>query len=245
VSDSIPQPPQQPPQDDTTVHELEWWKWVLMVPLALVIRLWTASLRMRVDDASLPPRLLAYDGPMILLLWHNRLFAAGKVFRCVRRKRGRRLYGIVSASRDGALLTAFFKFVGIDAVRGSSSRRGMHAARAAVQKVREGHDLGITVDGPRGPAYQAKPGAAMLAIHANTPLLLIAPIYDNAWRAKSWDRFYIPKPFSTVRLNLRLLDSCAGLVDDPSDANRRDAVADGIERALRELSAGSDPEFGI
>lgn len=146
------------------------------------------------------------DEPVAFVLWHNRLFLASEIHR--RYRSHRPLYALISASKDGAMLTAFFSMVtGMRAVRGSSSNFAREAATALVDVLREGHDIGITPDGPRGPCYEMKPGAVIVPRRTNTPLLLIGGEFESAWQLKSWDRFYLPKPFSRVRLHCELIES--------------------------------------
>jgi lysophospholipid acyltransferase (LPLAT)-like uncharacterized protein len=90
------------------------------------------------------------------------------------------------------------------AVRGSSSRFGREAASALVDVIRAGHDIGITPDGPRGPCYDVKPGALIVSRRTQTPMLLLGAEFSRASRLKSWDRFYLPRPFSRVRIRCEL-----------------------------------------
>lgn len=138
------------------------------------------------------------DEPIAMVLWHNRLFLSAEIVR--RYRKGRPAYALVSASRDGAWLAAFFSIAGMRTVRGSSSRLGREAAMALVGVLRSGQDIGVTPDGPRGPCYDLKPGALIVARRTQTPLLLIGAEFHSAWRVKSWDRFYLPKPFSRVTM---------------------------------------------
>lgn len=167
------------------------------------------------------------DVPVALVLWHNRLFLAAEIHR--RYRSHRPAYALISASRDGALLAAFFSMVGgLRAVRGSSSKLGREAASALVEVQRAGHDIGITPDGPRGPCYALKPGAVIVPRRTGSPLLLIGGEFTSAWRLKSWDRFYLPKPFSRVRMRCELIES-AQLAD-------RDAAAEMIKARLLALN---------
>lgn len=146
------------------------------------------------------------DVPVAFVLWHNRLFLASEIHRRFRPHRP--LYALISASKDGALLTAFFGMVGgLRAVRGSSSNFGREAASALVEVQREGHDIGITPDGPRGPCYDMKAGAVIVPRRTGAPLLLVGGDFESAWQLKSWDRFYLPKPFSRVRLRCELIEN--------------------------------------
>jgi lysophospholipid acyltransferase (LPLAT)-like uncharacterized protein len=90
-------------------------------------------------------------------------------------------------------------------VRGSSSRLGREAATALVEVLRAGHDIGITPDGPRGPCYDLKPGGVIVARRTRVPMLLVGGEFESAWRVRSWDRFYLPKPFSRVRMRCELM----------------------------------------
>jgi lysophospholipid acyltransferase (LPLAT)-like uncharacterized protein len=111
------------------------------------------------------------------------------------------LYGLVSASKDGAWLAAFYRMIGLLPVRGSSSNFGREAARTLIEKMREGNDIGITPDGPRGPMYVVEPGVVVVTRRLGAPMVLLGIEFTRAWRLKSWDRLYIPWPFS--RINLR------------------------------------------
>jgi len=92
-------------------------------------------------------------------------------------------------------------------VRGSSSNFGREAATLLVEMMRAGHDIGITPDGPRGPCYEMKPGAVIVPRRTGAPLLLLGGEFESAWQLRSWDRFYLPKPFSRVRMRCELVSS--------------------------------------
>lgn len=180
------------------VREARGWRRLALATLACLARLWCRTLRLRPDAEA--RRLLADPRPTVFVLWHNRLFAIAEVHRRFRRPHtARPIHGLISASRDGALLAAFFQRVGIRAIRGSSSWRGAQAVREASRALEEG-DLGVTPDGPRGPRYDFKPGAALLARKANCPVALLGLNYRRAWRLRSWDGFYLPWPFSHVEI---------------------------------------------
>jgi len=207
-------------------YEIRGWRRVLLWPFGALVRLWGRTLRFETSEEDLR-NLRKIDEPVAFVLWHNRLFVTPEVWR--RYRQGRPLYALVSASQDGAWLTAFFSLVGLSAVRGSSSRLGREAASALVGVLRAGYDVGITPDGPRGPCYALKPGALIVARRTQTPLLLLGAKFHSAWQLKrAWDRFYLPKPFSRVRLRCELV-TAAELAD-------REAAAAQLETRLREMS---------
>lgn len=178
---------------------------VLLRVLSGIIWVWNRTLRLRIS-----PKVEQYLGtlgaqPGIILLWHNRLFMGLEL--CQRYALPRQMAAIVSASKDGAWMGAILENFGIHPVRGSSSRRGASAFRGLLKAQAEGHSIVLTPDGSKGPKYCMKPGAAQLAREAEMPLYLLAIDFKNAWRLKSWDRFYIPKPFSEVSISAEKVEA--------------------------------------
>ncbi len=167
-----------------------------------MLKLWGMSLRFELSDDD-RRNVTKRDVPVAFVVWHNRLFLTPEIFR--RFRGGRPLVALISASGDGAWLAAFFSLIGMRAARGSSSRLGREAATALVDAQRAGYDIGITPDGPRGPCYELKPGAVIVPRRTGAPLLLIGGDFSAAWQLKSWDRFYLPKPFSRVRLRCEVV----------------------------------------
>lgn len=211
------------------MHEIAGWRRALLWPFGVLLRLWGRSLRF---DTT-PEDLQAYtkkDQPVAIVLWHNRLFLAAEIVR--RYRGGRPAYALVSASQDGAWLSAFFSLVGLATVRGSSSRLGREAASALVETLRAGNDIGITPDGPRGPCYEVKPGGVIVARRTGAPMLLIGAEFHSAWRLRSWDRFYLPRPFSRVRMRCEVIGA-----DQLAD---RDAALALMQQRLLTLNPDAD-----
>jgi hypothetical protein len=169
---------------------------------ALLVRMWGRTLRMTADYETLR-RLTYSDQPAAIVLWHNRLFLSAEIF--ARYRTRRHVYGLVSASKDGAWLAAFYRMIGIQPVRGSSSNLGREAAQLLIAKMREGHDVGITPDGPRGPMYTLEPGVLVVTRRNEAPMVLVGAEFGPAWRLKSWDKFYVPLPFSRVQMRSLVL----------------------------------------
>ena len=201
------------PPPDGTVKAITGWRRTLLWPGALLLKLWGLTLRFELSPDDLR-NYTKKDVPVALVLWHNRLFLSAEIVR--RFRQGRRSHALVSASNDGAWLTAFVSLEALHAVRGARSRLGREAAMALVGVLRAGDDVGITPDGPRGPCYDLKPGAVIVARRTGAPLLLIGGDFYSAWRLRSWDGFYLPKPFSKVRLRCELIT--ADRLSDRDDA---------------------------
>lgn len=112
---------------------------------------------------------------------------------------GARHVVLVSPSADGGLISKTLQFLGHKVVRGSSSRGGKQALAKMVKLVKDGWPSSITVDGPRGPARICKNGIIVLASRSGKP---IVPVIVKARKSyifeKSWDRFVLPIPFSSI-----------------------------------------------
>lgn len=189
-------------QATASINEVRGWRRALLWLLAVLLRVWGRTLSFAADAAT-QERLAYADEPSALVIWHNRLFVSAEYFRRYRTRRN--VYALVSASRDGAWLAAFYRMLGIYPVRGSSSNFGREAAKMLIAKMAEGHDIGITPDGPRGPLYVVEPGVLIVTRRNNAPMVLVGVEYTRAWRLKSWDRFYVPWPFSRVIMRCSVL----------------------------------------
>lgn len=215
--------PENHPATADAPSVVPWYHWLWVAPLAMVLRLWLATLRFRGDTG----RFDDAEGPAVILLWHDKLFLAPLIAqRCFRR----RVAALISTSKDGAWLVAFFRLMGITAVRGSSNRRGAAALIALTRAMRAGHHAGITPDGPKGPALVCKPGAVALARLTGRPFLLLGIRYAACFRFRSWDRFAMPLPFSRVELTLAAEPT-------PAEGEADEAVAARLQERLRALSA--------
>jgi lysophospholipid acyltransferase (LPLAT)-like uncharacterized protein len=207
------------------VHGISGWRRLVVWPLALLVRLWGRSLRFEIAPEDLR-NLTKRDEPVAFIIWHNRLFLVAEIAR--RFRQGRPVYSLVSASRDGAWLDAFFSQVGMHTVRGSSHNLGREAVVVLIAKLLAGDDIGVTPDGPRGPCYEFKAGALVVARRAGVPALLLGGQFSSAHRLKSWDGFFLPRPFSRVRI------FCA--VVPAVELRDRGVTTQELQRRMRELN---------
>lgn len=155
------------------------------------------TLRYEIDDrAGIVGKAVGEN--YIGALWHNRLLIFPLVLR--RFFSNRDGAALISASRDGDLLSDAIHRFDYDVVRGSSSKLGASGLLQLSDVLASKRDVVITPDGPRGPAYEIGPGLVFLAQKTGASVLPINMEYSSCWRVKSWDRFIIPKPFSKVRV---------------------------------------------
>ena len=137
--------------------------------------------------------------PFIFVFWHNQLLLIPVIWNRFLNASDRPLgKALTSQSRDGELVALFLARFGVGTVRGSATRGGASSLRELAGWLKRGHDIGLTPDGSRGPCYEIKPGLVLLAQLSGRAILPLSFEFSSSWRLKSWDRFFIPKPFSKV-----------------------------------------------
>jgi lysophospholipid acyltransferase (LPLAT)-like uncharacterized protein len=130
----------------------------------------------------------------ILALWHGRILAATLYFR------DRGVIAMTSENFDGEWVAQLMRRFGYGAARGSTSRGGARALAQLRRDMTAGHPAAFTVDGPRGPARVAQPGAVWLAGATGHAILPFHIEASKFWTVNSWDRHQIPKPGSDVAI---------------------------------------------
>lgn len=177
--------------------KLDSWRARALIEFGFgLFRLWARTLRFKVEDPTNVVALVR-DQPVIFAIWHNRLLMLPPVFDpCFP---GRQSVGLISASRDGDLVSILIERSGYGTIRGSTSRKGVIALRQLVDALAAGMNVLITPDGPRGPIYKASQGVIFVAQQSGAAVVPMHMEYSNSWRLKSWDRFFVPRPFSKVR----------------------------------------------
>jgi lysophospholipid acyltransferase (LPLAT)-like uncharacterized protein len=171
--------------------------------------------------------------PVILAFWHGRILLMPFPYR------GQKACIMNSIHRDGEIITRVIKRFGINTVRGSSTRGWMGGLKGMLEAHRQGHDLIVVPDGPRGPRYKAKSGILQLARATGASIFPVT--YGAAWKAtvKSWDRLLIPFPFSRVTY-------VAGLpIKVPADASPElmEEKRQELENALLSITEIADASF--
>jgi lysophospholipid acyltransferase (LPLAT)-like uncharacterized protein len=130
----------------------------------------------------------------VMAFWHGRILPATYYFR----RRG--IVVITSENFDGEWIAGIIERFGYGTARGSTSRGGRKALLQLTRDLAAGKPAGFTLDGPRGPARVAQPGAVWLSKATGNPVLPFHLEASRAWTLNSWDRTQIPKPFSTVAI---------------------------------------------
>lgn len=167
---------------------------------------------------------------VIYALWH------GSLLPLLWSHRDRDIAVIISEHSDGEIIARIAIALGFRTVRGSTSRGAARALLGACREIDSGHDLAVTVDGPRGPAGSVAPGSPVIAQRTGAAMVPVDAWASRAWRLKSWDRFMIPKPFARVTV------AYDHPIRVPADAERdateeRERVRAGIQRAGQAAAA--------
>jgi lysophospholipid acyltransferase (LPLAT)-like uncharacterized protein len=201
---------------------------------ATAVRMLAATLRVEVRGVERVMALWRQSRPLIYIIWHGRILLAPWANQWLRRTREARAVAVLaSRSRDGELVSRYVDKFGLRVVRGSSSRGGAAGLRELATALREGTDVALVPDGPRGPRGQLQPGVVALAALTGAPVVPLGFGARPARRLNSWDGFVIPLPFAR----------CAVVFGDPipvtRDADRAQAGKE-LERALDEASALAD-----
>lgn len=134
------------------------------------------------------------DSPYILGLWHNKVVSTVLALQFVKKRAG-----LASPSADGELISIPLEKLGFKMIRGSSGKDSVKGLVQLVRAVKDGYSIGTPLDGPKGPAFKAKPGMLYVAQKSGRPMVVMGTGFSKKWiLSKTWDKCQIPKPFSKV-----------------------------------------------
>ena len=168
---------------------------------------------------------------VLVAFWHGQLGMVQAGYR----GRGAGLCIQVSRHSDGEIIARATRCYGIRAARGSATRGAVASAREMLEAYREGYDLAIAVDGPRGPMHRAKPGAIRLAQIAGGRLFPVACAPRHGHAFASWDRFIVPLPFTRVYYAVGAPLSIAREADEETVERAREHLEQELSRLTDEV----------
>jgi lysophospholipid acyltransferase (LPLAT)-like uncharacterized protein len=200
----------------------------------MLYRLWMWSTRTTVSGEESYRRLRDLGKPVILLIWHGRLFITPYFFR------NQGIMPMISPSGDGELLVRLASGWGYKFLRGSGSHSMLKAWATLREELAAGGVVVIVPDGPKGPGRRMKPGALKLSQVTGAA---IVPFSFSAGRRKilgSWDGFLLPRPFQRlVALYGEPFTVDPALKDEAFEEERLR-----IESLLTDLDERADRSFG-
>ena len=196
-----------------------------------LVQLLGSTLRWKTEGLEHFDAIAAGGHQPVMAFWHGRILPATYYFR----RRG--IVVITSENFDGEWIARIITRFGYGTARGSSSRGARKAMLQLIRDVRE-RPVAFALDGPRGPARVAQPGAVWLAKVTGNPIIPFHLEADRHWTMNSWDRTQVPKPFARVALVFAPPHQVPADADDRAlaAANRdlEQALAD-CERRCKEL----------
>lgn len=189
------------------------------------VRLLASSWRVKVVNQELLDQHYAGGKAPVLAFWHQHIPGG------IGTHRGYPIRVLVSQNRDGQMIAEFATRLGYKTIRGSSSRGGSEALREMVEAARGPEAIAITPDGPRGPLHSVAPGVVIVAATSKRALITVGFAASSAWRAKSWDRMVVPKPFARLVI---AYDASLGVLDPAaaSEGAEQDEALKGVKESL-------------
>ena len=140
------------------------------------------------DPDHLPP-----GDRLIYCIWHENLLLPALYFGCPQ------IAVLISKHADGQLLGSLVTAMGMGMVCGSTNRGGVEAVRRLIGEHNPWRHLAVTPDGPRGPRRVVQPGIVYVASRTGMKIVPAGVGYRRPWRAGSWDKFAVPRPFTRAR----------------------------------------------
>lgn len=144
---------------------------------------------------------ISKESSFVVAFWHGELLLQPFLYRQIRAKP--RISVMISDHFDGEIIARMIGFFGFKTLRGSSSKGAKRVLLGAIRELEGGGDIAITPDGPRGPYHSVADGIVMISQKTERPIVVFRAFFEEAWQLKSWDKFFIPKPFSRVTLIAR------------------------------------------
>jgi lysophospholipid acyltransferase (LPLAT)-like uncharacterized protein len=161
------------------------------------IRIYSSTFRLRIENEDKWLSHLNGGGRVLLCAWHQQFFSAIRYFRKFQEYKPSLM---ISKSSDGDLIAGVAGRTGWRPARGSSSAGGKTAMNQMISYLKETGLAAHIVDGPRGPMGKVKAGAIRIALEAEAAIVPFYITADRAWHFNSWDKFFLPRPFSKVTL---------------------------------------------
>jgi hypothetical protein len=136
------------------------------------------------------------DENIIYACWHGDLMMF--IHSYLKYKKTPHVKAIVSSHFDGSLIAGTMQKFGIKVISGSSNKNAARVLIQAIKALKEGYDIGITPDGPRGPRHEVATGIISMVEKTAKKVILVEIRPESYWQLSSWDKFVIPKPFGTI-----------------------------------------------
>lgn len=191
----------------------------------VVVKLIGLTIRFQVTNPEFEKEVLTAGKQPIYSFWHDRMVTSTYFFR------DRGIIVLSSQSFDSEYTARCIQRFGFGIVKGSSTRGAVAGLVGMIRAMRAGSPSAFTVDGPKGPRYEAKSGPVLLAKKTGNPLVPFTIECRRFWRVRNWDRLQVPKPFTTANVIFaKPIHVDSDINDDELEAKR-----DELQRSLDDL----------
>ena len=136
------------------------------------------------------------DSQHVCVCWHGELLMSPQAYRKIHPKHP--ASAIISSHFDGSLIARTLQLLRIRPLRGSTKKGARQVLLQAFKSIKEGEEVLITPDGPRGPRHSMSDGAIGIALKSKLPIFVMNYQASSYWQVNSWDCFVIPKPFGQI-----------------------------------------------
>jgi len=136
------------------------------------------------------------DEATIFACWHGELLMLPYLHKQYRKKIKAKV--LISDHFDGLLISKTIKYFGYETLAGSTNRNAARVLIQAIKTIKDGYDIGITPDGPKGPRHTVSDGVIVMAQKTKAKIVLVEIKPTKYWQLNSWDKFTIPKPFGKI-----------------------------------------------
>ena len=139
------------------------------------------------------------NSPVLFCVWHYKLINAVYFFKNPKYN----LHALISGHRDAEILAKIMHRWKINLIRGSSTHGWKHAIVEMQKRLKDPTTvLAVTNDGPKGPPKIAKAGTVKMALKHNAKIITMTAVASKCFEFNTWDKFRLPKPFSTINIHL-------------------------------------------
>jgi len=210
-------------------------KTIIAVLIAFIIKTLSNTIRWKTFDPKYKLEALNEPGPIIVVFWHERIAVMSKIWPL-----DKPLAMLQSPHSDGQLIAKAINMLGFQTVWGSTNRNAAGGIIGLIKKAKNGVSIGITPDGPRGPALVCSQGPVAVAKLASIKIFPIAWSTSSFWRLKNWDKSLVPKPFS------KGIWVWGEPLEVPKNASKEDIIrlTQELENSLNFYTTQADKYFG-
>ncbi len=172
------------------------FKWIGYIVLTIIYK----TNKFEILGLSYLEKAQKQKRPIMLCVWHGRMLYP--IFFVVKNKI--KTWAIASPHQDGYIMAQILKKWNVSIIEGSSNKKSKNVVEQMQEIFQNDKQaiIAITNDGPKGPKHIAKHNSLKLAKEYDVQIITITGDSTKKWIFKTWDKFYLPKPFGKIMINI-------------------------------------------